>query len=205
MPSMKTQIIQLSKPLTDEQLMEELAAGGKSALNELMKRYKHKLYPFILHYVRDDDLAYDLLQDVFIKVFTKAGSYSSKYRFSTWVYRIAINTCHDWSRKNKLKNIFSFDSLIGGEDQGMTYHDVLPSKQSNVEDIIDQRKQLLVLGEEIPKLPHKLRVALILFALEGYSQDKCATILGVTVKTIEMRVYRARKILFEKVSKKFEG
>ncbi len=191
--------------ITDEALVKQLLSGDETALNELMKRYKRKLYSFIVHYVKNDDIAYDLLQEVFIKVYLKADTFNRDFKFSTWVYRIATNICHDWSRKEKFKNILSLDNLISGKDDGMSYHQVLASNQKNVEQIADLRQQLVFMKNEIIKLPHKLKTALILFSLEGKSQSECAKLLDVTEKTIEMRVYRARKILLEKFKNNFEG
>tara|TARA_R110000868_G_scaffold411035_1_gene701462 strand:- start:37228 stop:37833 length:606 start_codon:yes stop_codon:yes gene_type:complete len=201
MPSIKNNNVEI----TDEALVKQLLSGDETALNELMKRYKRKLYSFIVHYVKNDDIAYDLLQEVFIKVYLKADTFNRDFKFSTWVYRIATNICHDWSRKEKFKNILSLDNLISGKDDGMSYHQVLASNQKNVEQIADLRQQLVFMKNEIIKLPHKLKTALILFSLEGKSQSECAKLLDVTEKTIEMRVYRARKILLEKFKNNFEG
>lgn len=189
--------------ITDEALIQQLIDGDETALNELMLRYKGKLHAFINHYVKDTDIAYDILQEVFLKVYLKAGTFSPSYHFSTWVYKIAINLCHDWSRKQKFKNIFSLDSFISSSEENNTYHDILTSPQKNIEDLTDLRQQLDLLATEIPKLPHKLKTALILFTLEGKSQEECAKLMGVTVKTVETRVYRARKILINKMAKNF--
>ena len=185
------------KNRSDKELIERLLAGHESALNELMSRYKHKLYAFISRYVKDEDAAYDILQESFIRLNFKAESYNSKYKFSTWLYQIAINLCRDWGRKQKLRHFLSLDKYIG--DGNVNYHDILTDSTDNIEDLASTRQQLQIINEQIEKLPHKLKTALILFAIEGNSQEQCAEILGVSRKTIETRIYRARKILFEKI------
>lgn len=186
----------------DKTLIQLVTEGCEPALNELMRRYKHKLFAFISRYVKDEDAAYDILQETFIRVHFKAGTYSPAYEFSTWVHQIAINLCRDWGRKQKLRQFLSLDTPLGDGENG-TLHDVLPDTSRNIEDLSELRQHLGVLDREIERLPHKLKTALILFALEENSQERCAEILGVTPKTVETRVYRARKILAEKLAKNF--
>lgn len=187
---------------SDEELIALVRQGVEAALNMLMLRYKHKLFAFISRYVKDEDAAYDILQETFIKLHFKADTYKPEYKFSTWLYQIAMNLCRDWGRKNKLRQWLSLDALIS-DDSEETYHDIIKGSGSNIEDLTDLKKNLKLLDKEIQKLPHNLKAALILFAIEENSQEECAEILGVTPKTVETRVYRARKILAEKIAKNF--
>ncbi len=196
MPYMKTPENKISEITSDKELMSLVCEGVGPALGELMQRYKHKLFTFISRYVKDEDVAYDIVQETFIKVHFKADSYNHSYKFSTWLYQVAINLCRDYGRKHKIQQAFSLDAQMG-EGNG-NYHDIIADPRSNVEDLTDLRRNLAVLDAKIQKLPHKLKTALILFAVEGNSQEECAEILGVSVKTIETRVYRARKSLAEK-------
>lgn len=202
MPFMKTPKNEIKEDTPDSDLIQLVAQGVEPALNEIMRRYKHKLFAFISRYVKDEDAAYDIVQETFIRLHFKADSFNPSYRFSTWLYQIAINLCRDWGRKQKLRQVFSLDAPIG-DDEGGSYHDILPDPSSNVEDLTDLRQNLKTLDQEIQKLPHKLKTALILFAIEENSQETCAEILGVSIKTVETRVYRARKILAEKMAKNF--
>jgi RNA polymerase sigma-70 factor (ECF subfamily) len=188
--------------MADEVLMPLVRQGSEPALNTLMRRYKNKLFTFISRYVKDEDAAYDILQEVFIRLHFKADTYNPEYTFSTWLHQIAINLCRDWGRKQKIRQIFSLDSSPEIGEDG-SYYDIIADPTSNIEDITDLRKNLAALDKEIQRLPHKLKTAIILFAIEEYSQEKCAKILGVTPKTVETRVYRARKILAEKIAKHF--
>ena len=199
---MTTPKIRIREDTPDKDLIYLVTQGNELALNEIMRRYKHKLFAFISRYVKDEDAAYDIVQETFIRVYSKADSYNPSYKFSTWLYQIAINLCRDYGRKQKLRQAFSLDAPVS-EEEGGSYHDILPDPSSNVEDLTDLRQNLATVSQEIQKLPHKLKTALILFAIEEHSQEKCAEILGVTVKTVEARVYRARKILAEKVAKNF--
>ncbi len=199
---MKKNNAQINDTTSDKQLVCLVSEGNELALNQLMFRYKHKLYAFIFRYVKNEDVAYDILQETFIRLHFKADSYSPAYKFSTWLYQIAINLCRDWSRKQKVQRLLSLDTSIGTEEKN-TYHDIIRTSGDNIEDLVDTRQQLKILDKEIMKLPHKLKTALILFAIEGNSQEKCAEIMNISAKAVETRVYRARKILAEKLTKNF--
>lgn len=184
---------------TDKELIKLLQEGNDTALTEIISRYKQKLFCFINAYIKDNDTSEDILQQTFVKLYFKATSYNSDYSFSNWLYQIAINLCRDYSRKQKLHNLLSLDQGNNNEDTP-NYQDIIADPNSNVENLVQLKQDISTLNKEISKLPHKLKTALILFILEGYSQKKCAQILNVTSKTIESRVYRARKILAKKIA-----
>tara|TARA_R110002124_G_scaffold266813_2_gene433829 strand:- start:19460 stop:20080 length:621 start_codon:yes stop_codon:yes gene_type:complete len=194
-----------NKPIsefTDGELMLALQNGQDIALGELMKRHKRPLFFFVTRYTRDEDTSYDIIQEAFFRVYNRAETYNPSYRFKTWLYQIALNLCRDYARKKKLLSVISLDGqgLFGADDQDKaSLHDVLASDE-NIESLTEHRQTLKFLEKQIDKLPDKLKTALILFALEGHSQEECARILGVTPKTIETRVYRARKILTQKLA-----
>jgi len=190
-----------NKPIpefSDGELMLALQNGRDVALDELMKRHKQPLFFFVTRYTKDEDTSYDIVQEAFFRVYDRAETYNPAYRFKTWLYQIALNLCRDYARKKKLHSVISLDAWTDDEDKG-SLHDVLASDE-NIESLTEHRQALKLLEKQIDKLPHKLKTALILFALEDHSQEECARILGVTPKTVETRVYRARKILLQKLS-----
>ncbi|GJM01348.1 MAG: RNA polymerase sigma factor [Methyloligella sp.] len=187
---------------SDKDLICYLSEGHEAALNQLMARYKIKLFSFIFKYVRNEDVAYDLLQETFIRVYTKANTYNPKFTFSTWIYQIAMNLCRDWGRKQKIRNFISLNAYVS-PDSSKSIEETIEDPTVNIENLIDSRDQLRALEKEMQNLPHKLKTALVLFTIEDHSQEECAKLLNVTPKTIETRVYRARKILSEKLSNLF--
>jgi len=190
----------LGNNLSDEEVMIALQAGQDSALDELMRRYKQPLFHFVTRYTRDEETSYDIVQEVFFRVYNKAETFNPAYKFKTWLYQIALNLCRDHARKKKILSFVSLDSWGNSEDE-LSLHDVIASDE-NIESLAERRQMLELLESQIDKLPHNLKTALILFALEGKSQEECARILGITPKTVETRVYRARKTLLQKMSKR---
>lgn len=184
---------------SDQELIARLQKGEDLALNEIMGRYKHRLFSFIRRYVGEDETAYDLLQETFTKLYFNAASYDPRYKFSTWLFQIALNLCRDHGRKNKFRFSLSLDSE---DEDGNTLADMIAADTSDAVDQLAVKRQLEILGNEINLLPHKLKSALIAFAIEERSQEECAELLDITPKALETRVYRARRILSEKLSKK---
>lgn len=181
------------KDLSDAALISDIVSGSHSAFTELMSRYKGPLYRFILRYVGSPSDAEDLLQDTFTKAFTKAANYDPAWKVSTWIYRIALNTCRDHGRKQRLRKFVSIDKLNGEEDS--RYIPELADLGPDVEHLVIHRQAFRQVSKCINDLPHKMRSALVLYAIEGRSQSECSEILGISRKSVEMLVYRARKRL----------
>lgn len=175
---------------SDHALIAALKAGENRAFDALMRRYKRRLHAFIVRYVRDEETAYDILQETFTKVYFNIGSFDESRRFTTWMFTIAINLCRDHKRRARLR------ATVPREDGWLEQvADHAPSGEQTA----ITRQQLARIAEAIDLLPHKLKTALILFAVEEHSQEECAAILGTTPKTVETRVYRARKLLNKKL------
>lgn len=196
MRSLKTSEAAADTFISDSDLAEKLKKGDDSALNEIMSRYKERLYKFAWRMVGNEDNARDIVQETFTKVYFNIKKFDSSYKFSTWLYQIALNSCRDYKRKNK-NSLFNI-SLDHAEAKESELWSV---PQSDVVDALHAKRQVAKLKIEIAKLPAKLRETFVLYAIEEKSQVECAAILGVSVKTIETRVYRARKILEHAIGK----
>jgi len=171
--------------VTDEELAERLLQGEVFALSVLMQRHKQALYRVIWRHVGHEEDAYDLLQETFFKVQRKIALYDPAYRFKPWLYQIAVNLCRDHLRHRKLRRWLGFDGVT---------HDVADETPTPEQDIAI-RQEYRQVQQAIDGLPLPLRSAFILFTVEEHSLAECAALLNVTPKTIETRVYRARKIL----------
>jgi len=186
----------------DAQLLNEIVNKNHEAFSEFMGRYKGPLYRFILRYVGSPTEAEDLLQDTFTKIYTKASKYDPAWKVSTWVYRIALNTCRDFGRKQKLRRFVSIDAN-NNEGETAQYIPELADLGPDVEHLAIHRQNFRLVADAIEKLPHKMRSALVLYSIEGRSQTECSEILGISRKSVEMLVYRARNKLREMINIEF--
>ena len=189
------------KTASDEMLARWLNEGNQKAFDELMLRYKARIYSFICRYVADQDEAYDLLQETFINIYQKIHLYDQKRKFSTWAFQIALNKCRDRSRKKSVTRIIPFSSF-GKTEENRDFFENTRSGEVNAEQILIGKSELKIVVKAVKNLPDKLKTPLIMCALEDMSHEECARILGVSSKTVETRIYRARKKLNSSITQK---
>lgn len=177
---------------SDAALARQAAAGDERAYATLVGRHKDRLYGLLRRYLGDPDEAREAAHEAFIAAWTALPRYDPARPFGAWLRTIAINKARDRGRR------LAFRRLIFGDR---------PPEETDAKDQADpsphaeaallERERLAMLDRGIARLPGPLREALVLTAIDGLSQQEAAEILGVTVKTVETRVYRARKILAE--------
>ena len=184
---------------SDETLAVLIKDGAHNAFDEIMSRYKARLYAFICRYVADRDEAYDLLQESFINIHQKIHLYDPDRKFSTWAFQVALNKCRDWGRKNAIRRMLPF-SALGRADEDMDFLANIADQAVDPEHALIGKNELEILARAVAKLPEKLKTPLIMCVLEDMPQEECAGILGVSQKTVETRIYRARKKLAELTS-----
>ena len=182
----------ISQPDIDLPMVRALQAGDESALNELIRKYQGPLFRFICRYIGDEETARDILQETFVRVYFGIQRFRPRAKFVTWLYSIAINLCRDYARSKHRRQSYATESLDA--------HRNVPAADRGAAADVESHERLANLQKAIEELPHDLRTTLLLFAVEGRSQQECAELLRISVKAVETRVYRARKIL----EKKFE-
>ena len=190
-----------AEPDPDLALVEALAGGDESALTGLMDRYEQPIFHFIYRHVFNDEDARDLAQEVFVRLFFNAGKFKPDAKFSTWLYQIALNLCRDHIKSRRTRQSARTDSISAQEEDDEHPARDLAVEHRSPSDEALAREKLAALDDGIAALPHALRTALVLTTLEQRSQQECATLLKTTPKAIETRVYRARKLLMEWMSK----
>jgi len=191
---LRMRCMSIDQTASDEKLARLLQEGSHGAFDDIMSRYKGRLYGFICRYVADGDEAYDLLQESFITIYQKIHLYDPDRKFSTWAFQVALNKCRDWGRKKSLTRILPFSALDKADGQ-MDFIENIVDDRGTPEHILMGRHDLDVLAKAVADLPEKLKTPLIMCVLEDMSQEECAVILGVSQKTVETRIYRARKKL----------
>jgi RNA polymerase sigma-70 factor (ECF subfamily) len=184
--------------------IERIQRGEEAGLVELMQRHRESLYRFIYRYVANEADAAELIEETFFRVYQKADSFRPKAKVITWMFTIAGNLCRDFIRKNrKRQGDFSLDAQIevdSGISRGSTFAaGILSPSEHTV-----SNEGLKRIEEAIFLLPHKLKFPFIFCVLEGNSHDACAGILKTSRKTVETRIYRARKLLQEELTELLE-
>lgn len=189
----------LADETPDAVLIKEIVEAKSSAFNSLVHRYKAKLFAFAFHYTHNEDASLDIVQECFLRVFEKAKLYDPQFAVSTWLYHITLNLCRDYKRRMKIRSFFRLGSSKKEETDFCLAGEKIADPAPSVENLLSIRQQLNLLSEAIDGLPEDLKSALIMFHLEEQSQNECAKQLGISAKSVESRVARARKILRKKI------
>src|SRR5712691_10866527 len=129
-------ILQDFSSATDRDLVSVAGAGLERGFEELVRRYQRPISAYVYRMVGDYDVALDLTQEIFIKVYGSLARYRSEFKFSTWIYKIAHNCAVDHLRRNNGRET----SLVSGSD-GETYELPIESRRANPEQESERRER----------------------------------------------------------------
>lgn len=177
--------------MDEEKLIDRAAKGDAAAFNELLGAHEKRMYAVCLRMCGNHEDAQDCLQEAMLRVFRAISGFKGQASFSTWVYRVTMNTCLDELRRRKNKQTSSLDSLL---DAGWSPSDEMDTPERHA---IAAEKQEAI-RNTISELPEDMRSAIILRDIQGFSYDEIARILEINVGTIKSRISRGREKLRER-------
>lgn len=191
---MTTKAINLNifKELTDAELIVKSIAGREESFEELVTRYQRPIVSYVYRMLNDYDSALDVTQEVFIKVYKSLDRYSSEYKFSTWLYRIAHNAAIDHIRRNS-KKLQSLET----EGQEGTYELQLESPRPTPEQERENSEWRSEIESVVKCLPTVYRELIILRHSKDLSYDEIAEITELPLGTVKNRLFRAREMMRE--------
>ncbi|AUN14474.1 RNA polymerase sigma factor [Paraclostridium sordellii] len=171
---------------SDEKLIKELIKGNESAMEILVKRYYDLVYSFIYRNTSDYNTAYDITQDVFIKMMKNIDKYQIENgKFKSWLLKIAVNTTKDYFRSKIYKQrIKSYD---------IDSHEI--EDKANVVDILSKKEETIKIKEAIKNLPKLQREAIILKYYNDLKIKEISNITGENENTIKSRLFNGVKNL----------
>lgn len=172
--------------LTDGELAMLSIAGRQSAFAEIMNRYRQPIFRLIRASVGDAEEALDLTQESFISAYQALARFDPDRPMRAWLSTIAINKCRDWSRKRRVRRFLTLGGALGAEAERIADDRVA------VDDAASDRQELKRVAKAIADLPANLREPLVLRTIEGLSQADTASLLSISEKAVETRLYRAR-------------
>ncbi|HLI47614.1 MAG TPA: sigma-70 family RNA polymerase sigma factor [Chthonomonas sp.] len=183
----------------DTALVQRAKANDRAAFNEIVLRYKDKVYNYVYRMVRNATDAEDLTQETFVRAYLSLHSFQSRASLNTWLFRIATNLCIDHCRRAKRTQglVTSLSPDNEEEEEGL---------QRDIPDATFDPQRLLLnkeLGEKLEKalqeLPEKLRMVVLLYDVEGLSYEEIAAIAGCPLGTVKSRLFNARAVLRRKL------
>jgi RNA polymerase sigma-70 factor (ECF subfamily) len=182
----------------DRQDMRRLAAGHDPALNALMERHSTRLHHFLLRLLQNETQAADLAEEAFVRVYQHRGRFNPAHRFSPWLYTIAANLARDEQRyRARHPNVpLETPAAEGGQD----FRELLPETRPGPAQAVQAAERVAAVRAAVAALPEDLRAPLILSEYEEKSHAEIGTILNCSAKAVEMRLYRARQHLRERLA-----
>jgi RNA polymerase sigma-70 factor (ECF subfamily) len=169
----------------DAQLIDEVGKGNQAAFDILFSKYNNRLYASLLALTKSQDLAEDLTQKTFIRVWKKIETFRGESSLFTWIYRIAINLAKNEFSSKQAKNQGITDNIDDTYD--------LESSVSSPESHAIEAESMQAVMDFIANLPTDLREAISLREFDGKSYEEIAQITGSPIGTVRSRIFRARE------------
>ena len=166
--------------------IQKTLSGDAKAFEWIMKKYQKRVYYTVMQVVMNHDDADDILQDTFIKAYTKLETFDSSYPFYPWLYRIAINTSLNHQKKKARLRAVSLDEVDGNNN-----HADLAESPSQMFDV-EENELVRNLKKALSKIPDEQRTVFILRVQDGLSYQEISDTMNISIGTVMSRLSRAR-------------
>ncbi len=178
--------------LTDVELIAKAISGREDGFEELVRRYQRPITNYVFRMLNDYDSSLDVTQEVFIKVYNSLQKYSSEYKFSTWLYRIAHNAAID-SIRRRAPN----EQSIETENKDGAYQIQIESPNPTPEQDRERSEWRTEIEVVVKCLPAVYRELILLRHAQDLSYDEIAEITNLPLGTVKNRLFRAREMMRE--------
>lgn len=190
--------------MEDDALIRAFQSGETGAFDHLVLRYQDKIFSLCYWYLGDYHEADDAAQDIFLKAYSSLGKFRRESSFSTWLHRIAVNTCKNKCKslafrfRKKTESIDSYGDAPGIEHikhSGSGMADTVGSPA----DLLEQKEKMKHIRRAIEALAPGKRTLVVLRDIEGLSYEELAAVTGLKLGTVKSKLARARADLVEKL------
>ncbi len=175
---------------TDEELVALSIGGDVESFNQLVVRWERPIYALAYRVIGREEEARDVVQETFLRAFRGIGNFRGQAKFSSWVYRIALNLCRDWIRRERRTPILpapeGVDVIELAAEQG-------PAE--SIEDLVARNDMSQVVADLMTRLPEEQRTAIILKEYHGMTFQEIADLQGVPLSTVKTRLYQGLSVL----------
>ncbi len=189
-------------PDPDAGFVRAIQSGDMAAFDHLVIKHKDKLFNMVYWLLGDYQEANDCSQEIFIKVFKSLKKFRFESSFSTWLYRIAINTCKNRLRSSAYrwkKKTVSLENP-GSSEQGNRSYEIRNGSPSP-ENKLEKKEKIMLIQKAVNALPQEQNRVIVLRDIQGLSYQEIADITGLNLGTVKSRLARARLVLRERLKK----
>jgi RNA polymerase sigma-70 factor, ECF subfamily len=190
----------------DAPLVNQTRGGDAAAFDELMRRYEDKVYRLAIGMTKNRDDALDAVQDTFLNAYRKIDTFKGESAFSTWLYKIALNSIYMKLRSRTRQRTESLEDLEGILDPEKV-RILMPSRgwSERADDALLRKELAGVLRAAVDSLPDEYRAIFALREVEALSNQEVADILGLSLAATKTRLHRARLFLRQRLSRYLQG
>jgi len=191
--------------LSDEELMVRCGQGDTDVFNTLMKRHEKGVVKYIDKLLHDEERAKELAQETFLRAFMAKERYQPTAKFTTWLYRIALNLCRDEYRRVSRSPVvsiyktFSYEASDEWDEETYELHEIIPDTSIPTPDVaLEQEEREIAMKGVIDSLAPKHRAILVMRIYEELDYSEIARRLDCPIGTVKSRIHYAFKALEQK-------
>jgi RNA polymerase sigma-70 factor, ECF subfamily len=177
----------------DLPLVERVKAGDHAAFNELVRRYEGKVYQLAFRLTGEEMDAMDVIQDVFVSVYTKIHTFRGHAAFSSWLYRITANAAFARLNQRKRAAAVSIDDVLPAVEEKS--RDLFSEWSQKPDAALFNKEARVALERAIDSLPEDFRTVVILRDVQNMSNQDVADVLKLSIPAVKSRLHRARLAL----------
>ena len=181
--------------IEDSVVIKRILSGEKELYEILVRRNNQKLYRIIRSYIKDDAEIEDIMQDSYVKAFTKLYQFKLESTYSTWLIRIGIN--ESLARLKEKGKIYHLNEQ--SDNLSSTILEIPDNRQLNPQDKMIRNETKQILESAIDSLDIKYKTVYIMKEVEEMSLKEISVVLGLTVANVKVRLYRSKEMLKEKL------
>jgi RNA polymerase sigma-70 factor (ECF subfamily) len=175
---------------TDEELVARSIGGDLDAFNQLVLRWERPIYALAYRVIGREEDARDVCQDTFLRAFRALGGFKGQAKFSSWLYRITLNLCRDWIRRERRQPIAQAPE---GVDLVELAGETEPSE--SIEELVARKEIGAAVAQAMALLPEEQRTAIVLKEYHGLTFQEIADMLDCPLSTVKTRLYQGLTVL----------
>jgi len=181
---------------TDEELVARSIRGDHESFNELILRWERPIYALAYRTIGREEDARDVCQETFLRAFRSLAGFRGQSKFSSWLYRIALNLCRDWMRRERRTPV-----VQPPEDVDLLELAAAAEPSESIEDLVARKDLTRLVERAMAALPPEQRTAIVLKEYHGLTFQEIADLVGCPLSTVKTRLYQGLTVLRRELAK----
>jgi RNA polymerase sigma-70 factor, ECF subfamily len=177
--------------VTDEELVTRATSGDTDSFNQLVSRWERPIFALAYRTLGREEDARDVVQDAFLRAYRGLGGFKGEAKFSSWLYRITLNLCRDWIRRERRAPLVQVPE--GTDATELADAQAAPSE--SVEELVGRREMSRAVAKAMAELPEDQRIAILLKEYHGLTFQEIADQLHCPLSTVKTRLYQGLSVL----------